>query len=55
MVLGLNLIQALASKEGKTVEDLVEYLDLVATAIGADIVPITGENQSVGLFWIASY
>src|SRR5690606_826565 len=41
---GFKLIQALASKEGKTVEDLTEYLDLVATAIGADIVPIIGEN-----------
>lgn len=42
---GFKLIQALASKDGKTVEDLTEYLDLVATAIGADIVPITGENR----------
>jgi len=42
---GFKLVQALASKEGKTVEDLTEYLDLVATAIGADIVPITDENR----------
>ena len=42
---GFKLIQALASKKGKTIEDLIEYLDLVATAIGADIVPITGENR----------
>src|SRR5690606_28254789 len=42
---GFKLIQALASKDGKTAEDLIEYLDLVATAIGADIVPITGENR----------
>ncbi len=47
---GFKLIQALASKEGKTVEDLVEYLDLVATAIGADIVPITGENRALAYF-----
>ena len=47
---GFKLIQALASKEGKTVEDLVEYLDLVATAIGADIVPITGENRVLAYF-----
>lgn len=47
---GFKLIQALASKEGKTVEDLVEYLDLVATAIGADIVPITGENRTLAYF-----
>ena len=42
---GFKLIQALAFKEGKPVEELTEYLDLVATAIGADIVPIVGENR----------
>lgn len=47
---GFKLIQALASKEGKTVEDLTEYLDLVATAIGADIVPIDGENRVLAHF-----
>ncbi|WP_100611192.1 single-stranded-DNA-specific exonuclease RecJ [Confluentibacter lentus] len=47
---GFKLIQALASKEGKTAEDLTEYLDLVATAIGADIVPITGENRTLAYF-----
>ena len=47
---GFKLIQALALKEGKTVEELAEYLDLVATAIGADIVPITGENRALAYF-----
>lgn len=47
---GFKLVQALASKEGKTIEDLVGYLDLVATAIGADIVPITGENRVLAYF-----
>ena len=47
---GFKLIQALASKEGKTVEDLAEYLDLVATAIGADIVPVVGENRALAYF-----
>ncbi|ULC59636.1 single-stranded-DNA-specific exonuclease RecJ [Flaviramulus sp. BrNp1-15] len=47
---GFKLIQALASKEGKTAEDLTEYLDLVATAIGADIVPIDGENRVLAYF-----
>ena len=42
---GFKLIQALASKKGETIHDLVLYLDLVATAIGADIVPVTGENR----------
>ncbi|WP_439152528.1 single-stranded-DNA-specific exonuclease RecJ [Winogradskyella sp.] len=47
---GFKLITALASNQGKTVEDLVEYLDLVATAIGADIVPIVGENRALAYF-----
>ena len=38
-------MQALSEEEGKTIQDLHVYLDLVATAIGADIVPITGENR----------
>lgn len=42
---GFKLVQALAAREGETIEDLIPYLDLVATAIGADIVPITGENR----------
>ncbi len=42
---GFKLIQALASRKGQTIDDLTIYLDLVATAIAADIVPITGENR----------
>ena len=42
---GFKLIQALASQKGETIDDLVLHLDLVATAIGADIVPIIGENR----------
>ncbi|MEE4001295.1 single-stranded-DNA-specific exonuclease RecJ [Tenacibaculum sp. FZY0031] len=42
---GFKLIQALASKRNQTIEDLLPYLDLVATAIAADIVPMTGENR----------
>lgn len=44
------MIQALGSRRGQTIEDLVPYLDLVATAIGADIVPITGENRVLAYF-----
>lgn len=47
---GFKLIQALALKEGKTVDDLTAYLDLVATAIGADIVPIDGENRVLAYY-----
>ena len=43
--IGFKLITALAINQGKKVEDLVTYLDLVATAIAADIVPIIDENR----------
>jgi single-stranded-DNA-specific exonuclease len=43
--IGFKLIKALVSKTNQTLDDLLEYLDLVATAIAADIVPITGENR----------
>ena len=42
---GFKLVHALASRRGQTIEDIQQYLDLVATAIAADIVPITGENR----------
>lgn len=42
---GFKLIQALAINQQQTIEDLIPYLDLVATAIAADIVPMTGENR----------
>lgn len=47
---GFKLIQALASKQNKTVNDLLNYLDLVATAIAADIVPMTGENRALAYY-----
>ncbi|BAO75461.1 single-stranded-DNA-specific exonuclease RecJ [Winogradskyella sp. PG-2] len=47
---GFKLITALASNQGQSVEDLTEYLDLVATAIGADIVPIVEENRALAYF-----
>ncbi|VAW25214.1 Single-stranded-DNA-specific exonuclease RecJ [hydrothermal vent metagenome] len=47
---GFKLIQALSEKRNQTIDDLVEYLDLVATAIAADIVPITGENRILAYF-----
>lgn len=42
---GFKLIQAFAQKNGTDFEELLPYLDLVATAIAADIVPMTGENR----------
>ena len=47
---GFKLIQALAENRNQTMEDLLPYLDLVAIAIAADIVPITGENRVLAKF-----
>lgn len=47
---GFKLIQALALKQGNDITTLTGYLDLVATAIAADIVPITGENRALAHF-----
>ncbi len=47
---GFKLVQALGSRKGETIEDVIPFLDLVATAIGADIVPITGENRVLAYF-----
>ena len=45
--IGFKLIQALAQNQNQDVEELLPYLDLVATAIAADIVPMTGENRAL--------
>lgn len=50
---GFKLIQALAQRQGRGVEELQPYLDLVATAIGADIVPVTGENRRLFYYGLA--
>jgi len=42
---GFKLITALSNQLGIDVSETSEYLDLVATAIAADIVPMTGENR----------
>ena len=43
--IGFKLIQALGENRNQTIEDIIPYLDLVATAIAADIVQMTGENR----------
>lgn len=47
---GFKLIQALGINRGQTINDFIPYLDLVATAIAADIVPMTGENRVLAHF-----
>jgi single-stranded-DNA-specific exonuclease len=43
--IGFKLITALAKSWKLTDESILRYIDLVATSIAADIVPITGENR----------
>lgn len=45
--IGFKLIQALGEELGLEESDLIPYLDLVSTAIGADIVPLDGENRTL--------
>ena len=47
---GFKLIQALGQKYDESIEDLMPYLDLVATAIGADIVPVVAENRILSYY-----
>ena len=47
---GFKLIQALGANRNQTIDDLIPYLDLVATSIAADIVPITGENRILAYY-----
>ena len=42
---GFKLMQGVQQALEAPFEELVEYLDLVAVAISADLVPITGENR----------
>ena len=47
---GFKLMSALAPQLDLNDEDVYESLDLVATAIAADIVPITGENRILAYY-----
>lgn len=42
---GFKLLQALCQQNNWSTETLFDQLDLLATSIGADIVPVTGENR----------
>lgn len=43
--IGFKLIHALTKERGGGLEDIVSFLDLVAMAIAADVVPMVGENR----------
>lgn len=48
--IGFKIVQALAQGRGQSTSELIQYLDLVAIAIAADIVPITAENRILAKF-----
>ncbi len=50
--IGLKLVQALSQKWSLPAESWMQYLDLVATSIAADIVPIDGENRILAFYGI---
>ncbi|MGO3718021.1 MAG: single-stranded-DNA-specific exonuclease RecJ [Mesonia hippocampi] len=49
---GFKLIQAIEQHKNQGFSNLYSYLDLVAVAIAADIVPITGENRILAYYGI---
>lgn len=48
--IGFKLITALQRERNLPFEDLLEYLDLVAISIAADVVPLTGENRVLAYY-----
>jgi single-stranded-DNA-specific exonuclease len=50
--IGFKLASALAIHWKQPLEAVYQYLDLVATSIGADIVPIDGENRILAFYGI---
>jgi single-stranded-DNA-specific exonuclease len=47
---GFKLVMAISQRLGLDEKEYLCYLDLVVTAIGADIVPITGENRILAFY-----
>ncbi len=47
---GFKLITALSQRLNIPENEYLSYLDLVATAIAADIVPLTGENRALAFY-----
>ena len=50
---GFKFIQAYCIHKNIPLEEVYIFLDLVTISIGADIVPIDGENRVFGILWNA--
>lgn len=48
--IGFKLIQAFMIHQGHGINEILNYLDFVVVAIGADIVPIVGENRILAYY-----
>ena len=48
--MGFKLIQAYSSQNGILFDKIIDYLDFLAISIGADIVPMTGENRVLAFY-----
>lgn len=48
--IGFKVCQALCERLGISPKEVYQYLDLLAVSIGADIVPIVGENRILAYF-----
>lgn len=51
---GFKLISALATIQNEPFEQVLQFIDLVAISIAADIVPIVGENRILSYFGLKS-
>ena len=47
---GFKLIQAYCINNDISFDEIIEYLDLLTVSIGADIVPMTGENRVLAFY-----
>lgn len=47
---GFKLLQAYCQKNGTNMEELYQYLDLVAVSIASDIVPVIDENRVLSFY-----
>ena len=50
--IGFKLLQALTQENGGKIQEIIPFMDLVAMAVAADIVPIVGENRILTHFGI---
>jgi single-stranded-DNA-specific exonuclease len=47
---GFKLVEALIRTRNEDIKEINRYLDLVTLSIGADVVPITGENRILAVY-----